>query len=183
MTSNKRHPLWIAALAATLGLGFVAGAQAEGTFFKKKRATAPVTAVTPEPKPQTPPPPAPEPEQPTPEPPAPKPEIPAPTPISGVVDSVESTDTLIVAGQRVQLAGIRGEAALTQGLTRWLAGNGNQVNCEPIAARYVCKIPRGTDVGLIVLSNGAGRADAEASEEYKQAEGQARAQRRGVWAN
>jgi endonuclease YncB( thermonuclease family) len=200
MTSRDRFvrsSLVLAVLGAALL--FAGTALAEGTFFKKKRAAPAVQQPTPPPPAPAPTPqpaPAPEPQDsgtaqppveqttsPTPEP-APQPPTPAPVlrAVSGNVDSVDSTDTLIVAGQRVRLLGVDGTGGSAEGLKRWIVGNGNQLNCEPVGPRYKCQNPRGADVAQIVLFNGAGRADASATPEYRAAEAQARAQRKGIWA-
>ena len=186
-------PLVLAALTAALLFAWTASA--EGTFFKKKRAAATVQQPTPPPAPAPTPQPAPAPEpqdsgtaqppveQTTPPAPEPTPPPPAPAPraVSGNVDSVESTDTLVVAGQRVRLLGVDGTGGSAEGLKRWIVGNGNQLTCEPVGPRYKCQNPRGADVTQIVLFNGAGRADGTATPEHRAAEAQARAQGKGIW--
>lgn len=172
----------LALVTTTLAAG---SAGAEGTFFKKKReaksAPASVTAKASQQPPA----------QPADQPPVQTTPVPSTTtqpaaveaqPISGQVDQVVSTDRLVVAGQVVRLAGVIGEGGNVDGLTRWLAGNGNQVTCDPVGNGYRCRVPRGTDVGEIVVLNGAGRTDANAPPEYRQAEMQARAQSKGIWA-
>lgn len=179
MTSLERALL---TLTSTLCIGMIGigVASAEGTFFKKKRAAA-VTQTAPVQAPTPPPQPAPEPVVAAP----PQPELaapPAPTRVSGNVDQVVSLDTLMVAGQRLRLLGIRSEGGDTTGLAQWIANNDNRVVCEPSGERYRCRNPRGVDVAEIILFNGAAFADADAPAEYRQAEAQARAQRKGVWA-
>jgi len=101
--------------------------------------------------------------------------------VSGAVSEVLSTDTFVVAGQQVQLAGVRGRAVLLTGLRGWLANNGNQLNCHAVGSRYRCSTPNGRDVGQIVLANGAGEVDANAPPEYRAAETQARLAHKGIW--
>lgn len=46
-----------------------------------------------------------------------------------------------------------------------------------------CRRADGSDIGLILLRKGWARADAEASDEYRAAEADAKAAKRGVWAS
>jgi endonuclease YncB( thermonuclease family) len=94
---------------------------------------------------------------------------------------VPSTDTLVVAGQRVQLAGVRGVSEMTQPLQRWIASTGNTVTCRPAGTRYRCTTANGSDVGQVVLQNGGGTAEPGAPANYRGAEMQARMARRGIW--
>jgi endonuclease YncB( thermonuclease family) len=94
---------------------------------------------------------------------------------------VASTDSFYVGGRHVQLAGVEGlgdphAAALGQ----WLH-NGRTLNCVPQGARYSCVTADGTDVARVVLRNGAGRASADASPQYRQDEERARREGKGVW--
>ena len=58
-----------------------------------------------------------------------------------------------------------------------------RVICEPAAGgnAYRCRVGD-QDLSRVVLYNGGGRATADASEELKTAEQQARSQRTGIWA-
>jgi hypothetical protein len=103
------------------------------------------------------------------------------TDVSGAVTEVLTTDTFVVAGQQIQLAGVRGRAMMLTGLRGWIANNGNQLNCRAVGPRYRCSTPNGKDVGQIVLANGAGEADANAPPEYRSAETQARLGHKGIW--
>lgn len=86
-----------------------------------------------------------------------------------------------MAGQRVQIAGVRGGPTMVNGLKGWLNANGNALICRAAGARYRCLTPNGKDVGLVVLENGAGETDASASVEYRSAENQAKAAHKGIW--
>jgi endonuclease YncB( thermonuclease family) len=113
--------------------------------------------------------------------PRPTPAPPAPADISGQVSEVPSTDTLVVAGQRVTLAGVRGVSEMTQPLQRWIASSGNSVTCKPVGSHYRCTTANGSDVGQVVLQNGGGTATPDAPANYRGAEMQARMGRRGIW--
>lgn len=101
--------------------------------------------------------------------------------LSGPVNEVLSTDTFMVNGQQVQIAGIRGRVLMLAGLKNWIAGNGGQLNCRAVGAKYRCATANNKDVGLIVLANGAAEVDAGAPPEYRQAELQAQANHKGIW--
>jgi hypothetical protein len=102
--------------------------------------------------------------------------------VSGNVDDIPSTDVLIVSGQQVLLAGVRGvRGPQVASLRRWIAANGSHVTCQPIRRNYRCVTSSGKDIGLAVIYMGAGRARQGASQEYLQAQAQARAMRKGVW--
>jgi len=102
--------------------------------------------------------------------------------ISGPVNEVLSTDTFTVNGQQVQIAGIRGRPVMLAGLKNWIAGNGGQLTCRPVGPKFRCATPNNKDVGLIVLANGAAELDAGAPPEYRQAQLQAQANHKGIWA-
>jgi endonuclease YncB( thermonuclease family) len=105
----------------------------------------------------------------------------APADISGQVSEVPSTDTLVVVGQRVTLAGVRGVSEMAPPLQRWIAGTGNSVTCRPAGSHYRCNTADGSDVAQVVLQNGGGTATPDAPASYRSAEIQARMARRGIW--
>ena len=105
----------------------------------------------------------------------------APAQITGQVSEVPLTDTLVVNGQHVKLAGVRGVSEMTQPLQRWIASTGNSVTCQPAGARYRCTTANGSDVGQVVLQNGGGTATPDAPSSYRAAEMQARMGHRGIW--
>jgi endonuclease YncB( thermonuclease family) len=105
----------------------------------------------------------------------------APADISGQVSEVPSTDTLVVGGQRVALAGVRGVSEMAPPLQRWIASTGNSVTCHPVATRYRCTTANGSDVAQVVLQNGGGTATPDAPANYRGAEMQARMGHRGIW--
>jgi endonuclease YncB( thermonuclease family) len=113
--------------------------------------------------------------------PVPSPQPPPAAVIQGAVQQVPNTDTLVVAGRRIRLAGVSGEPAMAAGLRGWLQSQGNQVRCTPTGQAYTCTTPGDLDVGRIVVFNGAGRAAADASQDYLDAEAQARSRGVGVW--
>ncbi|MBX3607302.1 MAG: hypothetical protein KF788_18625 [Piscinibacter sp.] len=167
-------------------------------------AAAPAAATPPAPSPPPAPPPPPAPSPPTTAPASPPAEAPAPapappvapaspaptrpaetaaTPVSGSVDSVVATDTLMVGGRRVRLAGLDGiTGPALPSMAQWLRSNGNQVTCTPQGARHRCLTATGKDVAQVVLLNGLGRATSDAPPLYQEAERQAKASAKGVWA-
>lgn len=169
-------------------------AQADGTFFKNRQAAVTAAALAPAPitpalgvlpgeASRT----TAEPTKtvsPTPAAGSPPPAPPSTTAseISGAVSDVLSTDTMIVAGQRIQLAGLRGTPSLAAPFRRWLQGHGGQLSCRGVAGRYQCTTPNALDVGRVLLLNGAAECDAGAPAEYQMAQQQARQARRGLWA-
>lgn len=169
-------------------------AQADGTFFKHRPAAvaetaslpAPITPAMPVRAGEASPSPA-QPARTTTSTPAanntpPAPASTTPNEISGAVSDVVSTDTLIVAGQRVQLAGLRGTASLAAPFRRWLQGHGGQLTCRAREGRYQCTTANGLDVGRVLLLNGAAECDAGAPADYQMAQQAARQARRGLWA-
>lgn len=94
-----------------------------------------------------------------------------------------STDTYLINGQQVQLAGIRGTALMLGGLKAWVKGNGGRFSCRAVGAKYRCiTTDTGKDVGLIVLANGVAQVDAGAPPEYRQVEIEAQMKHKGMWA-
>lgn len=196
MISADRSALGLAVLLGVCGTWLCTEvAQADGTFFKNRQAavtaaalapartTTPALGVRPGQASRAGPEPA---KTATPTPaagnPPPAPASTAPNEISGAVSDVLSTDTMIVAGQRVQLAGLRGTPSLAAPFRRWLQGHGGQLSCRAVAGRYQCNTPNGLDVGRVLLLNGAAECDAGAPAEYQLAQQQARQARRGLWA-
>ena len=103
--------------------------------------------------------------------------------VAGAVDQVISTDTLVVAGRTVHLAGIRGtNGPIVDGLRRWFASQGNHLTCTAAGAHYISATPNGRDIGPVILGVGAGQAAEDAPPSYRSIEAQARAAGRGVWA-
>ena len=195
MISADRSALGLAVLLGVCGPWLcIEFALADGTFFKNRQAAVTAAAVAPAPttpalgvRPGQASRAAPEPAKaatPTPAAgnPPPAPASTTANEISGAVSDVLSTDTMIVAGQRVQLAGLRGTPSLAAPFRRWLQGHGGQLSCRAIAGRYQCTTANGLDVGRVLLLNGAAECDAGAPAEYQLAQQQARQARRGLWA-
>lgn len=149
MISADRSTLGMAVLLGVCGpwLG-IEVAQADGTFFKNRPAAVTATALAPAPTTPALGVPPREASRATVEPariatpvpaaanPPPAPASTTPNEISGAVSDVLSTDTMIVAGQRVQLAGLRGSASLAAPYRRWLQSHGGQLSCRAVAGRY-----------------------------------------------
>ncbi|WP_200845101.1 transglycosylase domain-containing protein [Roseomonas sp. 18066] len=98
--------------------------------------------------------------------------------IPGLVD----TGTLVIGGRLLRLSGVVGASGdFLPAMTQWIAGRTAQCLAGSDAT-WRCRI-EGRDLSELVLSNGGGRATAEAAGELKRAEAAARRQRLGVWEN
>jgi membrane peptidoglycan carboxypeptidase len=95
---------------------------------------------------------------------------------------VLDTATLWVRGRKIQLEGILGDEdrRMVRPLARFLRRR--EVICAPSAApeRYRCTV-EGQDLSEVILSNGGGRATADAPAELLAAEEEARSARLGIW--
>lgn len=103
--------------------------------------------------------------------------------IQGPADVLD-TGTLLVAGRRVHLAGVLPvrDRHLVQGLRSYIANQGGRVLCEPAGGGgYFCRTPSGVDIGETAIFNGAAQSGVNAPGRYRQAEGQARRARVGIW--
>ena len=104
-----------------------------------------------------------------------------PVALSGTVEQVIDTATLLVQGETVELAGIKGLGSpYSDQLAKFIEEQGSQIRCEPIDGRYVCFV-KNVDLGLAVLTNGAARPDTDATPQYRQAADEARRNRRGIF--
>jgi endonuclease YncB( thermonuclease family) len=104
-----------------------------------------------------------------------------PMALSGTVEQVIDTATLLVQGETVELAGIKGLGSpYRDQLAKFIEEQGSQIRCEPIDGRYVCFV-KNVDLGLAALTNGAARPDTDATPQYRQAADEARRNRRGIF--
>jgi endonuclease YncB( thermonuclease family) len=123
---------------------------------------APVAATAPEPMPLPPP-------------------EPRPRPVSGTVEQVIDTGTLKIQGATIALAGVRGLGSpYRDQLAKFIEEQGSQIRCEPIGYRYTCFVSH-IDLALAALTNGAARLAPDATPQYRQAENDARRNRRGIF--
>jgi endonuclease YncB( thermonuclease family) len=112
--------------------------------------------------------------------PLPPPE-PQPMPVSGTVEQVIDTGTLKIQGETIALAGIKGLGSpYRDQLAKFIEEQGSQIRCEPIGDRYICFVSN-VDLALAALTNGAARLAADATPQYRQAETEARRNRRGIF--
>jgi endonuclease YncB( thermonuclease family) len=112
--------------------------------------------------------------------PLPPPE-PQPVPVSGTVEQVIDTGTLKIQGETIALAGIKGLGSpYRDQLAKFIEEQGSQIRCEPIGDRYTCFVSN-VDLALAALTNGAARLAADATPQYRQAENEARRNRRGIF--
>jgi endonuclease YncB( thermonuclease family) len=112
--------------------------------------------------------------------PLPPPE-PQPMPVSGTVEQVIDTGTLKIQGETIVLAGIKGLGSpYRDQLAKFIEEQGSQIRCEPMGDRYICFVSN-VDLALAALTNGAARLAADATPRYRQAETEARRNRRGIF--
>jgi endonuclease YncB( thermonuclease family) len=106
---------------------------------------------------------------------------PQPQPMSGPVEKVLDTATILVGGQRLLLAGITGFGSpYRDQLEKFIQEQGGKVRCAPVGDRYSCFVSN-VDLGLAALTNGAARTAADASPAYRQAEAEAKKSKRGIY--
>jgi endonuclease YncB( thermonuclease family) len=106
---------------------------------------------------------------------------PQPQPMSGSVEKVLDTATILVSGQRLMLAGITGFGSpYRDQLAKFIEEQGGKVRCAPIGDRYSCFVSN-VDLGLAALTNGAARTATDASPAYRQAEDEAKKSKRGIY--
>ena len=93
---------------------------------------------------------------------------------------VIDTATLRIGDRAVQLAGVIGAGGIfAQDMEAFIAGR--EIACEPVAdGAHRCGVG-GRDLAEVVLSNGGGRASADAPPALRRAEAAARAARLGIW--
>jgi membrane peptidoglycan carboxypeptidase len=100
-------------------------------------------------------------------------------PLRGPVRVVD-TATLRIGDRAVQLRGVIGLGGeFAQGMEDFIAGR--DVTCEPVTdGAHRCAVG-GRDLSEVVLSNGGGRAAADAPPDLRRSEAAARTARRGIW--
>jgi endonuclease YncB( thermonuclease family) len=101
--------------------------------------------------------------------------------ISGVAQVVD-TGNLVVNGQPVQLAGVKGEGGVYAAqLQSMINSQGAQVQCSLQGAGYVCMLGNGLDIARTALWNGGADVASDASDDYRAQAAAARAARKGIW--
>jgi endonuclease YncB( thermonuclease family) len=106
---------------------------------------------------------------------------PQPVPVSGTVEQVIDTGTLKIQGETITLAGIKGLGSpYRDQLGKFIEEQGSRIRCEPTGDRYTCFVSN-VDLALAALTNGAARLAADATPQYRQAENEARRNRRGIF--
>ena len=97
------------------------------------------------------------------------------------VPEVIDTSTLLLSGKIVHLFGVQStEGGKPEDLERYLAGRAVACTSTDGAGSFRCEV-EGRDISQVVLFNGGGRANADATPQLREAENRARAQRIGVW--
>ena len=106
---------------------------------------------------------------------------PQPEMLSGSVEKVIDTGTLRIAGEIVLLAGIEGLGSpYRDQLAKFIEEQGSSVRCMPSGMRHTCFVSE-VDLALAALTNGAARLASDATDKYREAEGDARRNRRGIF--
>jgi endonuclease YncB( thermonuclease family) len=106
---------------------------------------------------------------------------PQPQPMNGSVEKVLDTATILVDGQRLMLAGITGFGSpYRDQLAKFIEEQGGKVRCAPLGERYSCFVSN-VDLGLAALTNGAARTAEDAPPAYRQAETEAKKNKRGIY--
>ena len=102
--------------------------------------------------------------------------------LEGPVTEVLDSGAIVVAGQVINLYGIRGESGRPASeLQNYIAHMGNRVTCFVRPANsFECHV-QGYDVAEAAVLNGAARASEGAPSKYRTAEQEARAAHRGIW--
>jgi endonuclease YncB( thermonuclease family) len=105
-----------------------------------------------------------------------------PTPVDGPAEVVDTT-TLRIGGKTIRLYGTEwARGGKAEDLKAYLSGR--RIHCDRIAGNDVYRCHSGEqDLSRVVLFNGGARASFDAPAEFKDAEAQARAAKRGVWQN
>lgn len=110
--------------------------------------------------------------------------IPHPSRVTGSVNDITDTASLVVDGHPVVLHGIAlgtREPYVSQ-LRVFLLAQGNTLKCLHVEHdRYTCEVRSG-DLASILLLNGAARAESDAPANYLEKERLAQENGRGVWA-
>ena len=107
---------------------------------------------------------------------------PSPT-TSGNVDSYSAEGWPVIAGKVLRLHGIETlPPAQVAAMKGWVENHNNYLECQAVGAdSYQCQTLRRLDLACIVLFNGGARASPDAEQSYRDAEQQAREERRGIW--
>ena len=93
--------------------------------------------------------------------------------------------TLSIRGKVAPLFGVRSDPAVGQAAHLSAYLRGREVTCLPTEVRakaFRCKV-EGQDLSKVVLFNGGGRTNPDATPDLLAAEAQARSAKRGLWAN
>jgi hypothetical protein len=102
--------------------------------------------------------------------------------LSGVPEVLDTGD-LSISGTTAHLSGIAGEGGIpARQMAAFIHEQGGRVACELVKdGAYVCRTPQGYDVAAAALVNGAARATADAPADYRDLQGKAQAERKGIW--
>lgn len=104
-------------------------------------------------------------------------------PFGGRLERVIDTGTLVIAGRTVSIHGLRpiDDRQHVASLVKFIEDAGGTLNCEAVGEMHRCRTANGFDIAAVVLSNGGGRAAADAPAEYRSLEQEAKRKKLGVW--
>lgn len=104
-------------------------------------------------------------------------------PISGRIDRIVDTGTLMISGQRVRLYGVQGVSNRRHVdlLSGFIRNEGGQLNCEPKGEAHICRTQKGNDLSAVVLANGGARVATDSTDDYRRFEAEAKRKRIGIW--
>jgi hypothetical protein len=116
------------------------------------------------------------------QPPPPPSPPPLPDEVSGQAQAI-TTSLLVVDGQKISLAGLRGQGGeYRDQFQSLIEAKGGTLSCRRQHGRqYTCQFPSGDDVGRAVLYNGGARVGPGASEDYPEQAKAAQDGHRGIW--
>ncbi|MCH7342260.1 ankyrin repeat domain-containing protein [Pelomonas sp. CA6] len=109
---------------------------------------------------------------------------PAAQPVAGTVQGLSAEGWPQIDGRALPLHGIAGITTSQRGrFEGWLASHDNHLSCEPVSGGggYRCLTARQIDVAEALLLNGVASLSPEAPAQYKDAQAQAMAAKRGQW--
>jgi endonuclease YncB( thermonuclease family) len=100
--------------------------------------------------------------------------------------TMRDSATVIGNGETYPLFGIQGVGGdHARELLGYIVQKGNSLSCQKHGQdnSYVCILPDGTDVAMAALLNGAARVSGDAPDNYREQQGEALANRRGIWSD
>ncbi|HEY1932443.1 MAG TPA: hypothetical protein VGG99_10555 [Acetobacteraceae bacterium] len=100
--------------------------------------------------------------------------------------TMRDSATVIGNGETYPLFGIQGVGGdPARELLGYIVQKGNSLSCQKHGqdSSYVCILPDGTNLAMAALLNGAARVSGDAPDNYREQQGEALANRRGIWSD